>query len=249
MNENKFDGKGTAYANGRPGYPAALFKYLQRAQIVTPCTIAADIGAGTGIFTRQLSAIAEQVYAVEPNDGMRQMAEKCLGTYKNIISVRGSAEHTTLLEHSVDVVTAAQAFHWFDRMAFKQECKRILKTSGYVVLVWNDRDTTCDIIEDNFAVNRKFCSGFKGSSNGMSFSNESFSGFFEGNVEVKVLKNNLLYDCETFLSRNLSSSYAPKREDERYSDYIHELEGLFQKYSRNGVVEYPYLTRCYIGKV
>lgn len=51
MNEQKFSGKGNVYAKGRPGYPDALFEALEARGVLTDSMVAADIGAGTGIFT------------------------------------------------------------------------------------------------------------------------------------------------------------------------------------------------------
>ena len=67
------------------------------------------------------------VIGVEPNDAMRKIAEQSLKLYSRFQSIKATAEHTTLKENSVDLVTVAQAFHWFDKEAFKIECQRILK--------------------------------------------------------------------------------------------------------------------------
>lgn len=248
MNENKFSGKSDVYGKGRPSYPDELFKYLNREGYINTNTVAADIGSGTGIFSRQLSEYASKVYAVEPNDDMRAAAEKSMTDYGNIISVCGNSDNTGLGNHSVDIVTAAQAFHWFNRQSFKNECMRILKKDGIVILVWNDRDTSSEVISRNFEVNRRYCANFKGSSNGMDFENETFSDFFDGEVKKMEFENNLIYDYETFILRNASSSYAPKKGKENYISYVDELKNIFDACSSNGRLVYPYITRCYIGK-
>lgn len=249
MNENKFNEKGNVYAKARPDYPKTLFYYLQSKNILDSSMTVADIGSGTGIFTVQLSPLVNKLYAVEPNDDMRQKAEDRFHCFPNIVSVNATAEKTSLNESSVDVVTVAQAFHWFDRTVFKKECQRILKPNGKVVLVWNDRDINSQIIKDNFAVNQKFCSGFKGSSNGMDFSKDSFSDFFKGEFQTVEFDNSLIYDKNAFVARNLSSSYAPKFTDSYYEEYVKEIINVFDKHNKNGTVQYPYITRCYIGNV
>lgn len=80
------------------------------------------------------------VYGVEPNTDMRRKAEKELCGFKKFFSIAASAENTGLKSDSVDIITSAQAFHWFDTLKFKQECRRILKSRGLVVLTWNTRD-------------------------------------------------------------------------------------------------------------
>ncbi len=249
MNTNKFDSKGNVYSKARPSYPEALFSYLLAERAINKDTVAADIGAGTGIFTIALSQFVNSVFAVEPNDDMRCKAEEKYSATLNITSINATAENTSLPDSSVDLVTVAQAFHWFDRARFKNECKRILKNSGKVVLVWNDRDSDSEIIKDNFALNKKYCKDFKGSSNGIDFSKGAFCDFFNGDFEVVEFCNNLVYTREDFIARNLSSSYAPKENDIIYNDYVKAVEEVFDKHQANGTVKYPYITRCYIGTI
>ena len=127
---------------------------------------------------------------------MRRSAEEKYADCGNIISVNGNAEHSTLPDGSVSLVTAAQAFHWFDRTAFKAECRRILGGEGFVCLVWNDRDASSGVIADNFAVNSKFCPNFKGSSNGFDFGGAVFDEFFDGKYEKAEFRNDLVYDLD-----------------------------------------------------
>lgn len=249
MNTNKFSGKGSIYAKSRPSYPKELFCYLIDGGIISSETAVADIGSGTGIFSVELASVVNKVFAVEPNEDMRNYAEKAFSSLDNVISVDASAENTSLDAESVGCITAAQSFHWFDRALFKEECRRILKPDGYVVLVWNERDETAEIIKENLSVNRNLCSNFKGASNGFDYTNGYFEDFFVGKYEIKEFANDLIYDSDTFVLRNLSSSYAPKPSDENHDAYIAELKRVFDKFSYGGVVRYPYITRCFIGKV
>lgn len=249
MNEHKFDKKGEIYSKARPSYPDELFIYLKDQNLISKSTVAADIGSGTGIFTEKLFPYVSKIFAVEPNDGMRSVAEDKYTAYENIISVNGSAEDTKLSDKSVDFITVAQAFHWFDRQSFKTECRRILKDDGNILLVWNDRDAESELVRENYYINRRFCPNFKGSSNGIDFSKDAFRDFFEGDFDVVQFRNDLIYDENTFVLRCLSSSYAPKPGEEKYDGYVAELQELFKKHSLNGTAFYPYITRCYIGRL
>ena len=249
MNTSKFDNKGAVYAKARPGYPAAMFSYLQENGTLWKDAVVADVGSGTGIFTTQISAFAKTVFAVEPNEDMRRQAELQYAKLPGVVSIDGTAERTSLPDASSDLITVAQAFHWFDRVAFQRECRRLLKPHGKVLLVWNDRDTSSELIRDNFEINHRFCPSFKGSSNGIDFSPESFYDFFAGVFETPTFENNLSYDLEAFLSRNLSSSYAPREGDPNYEPYCQAIKELFLQYQKDGVVQYPYITRCYLGTV
>lgn len=111
---SRFDGKGEIYAKARPKYALALFEYLKNTLNIPEGSVFADIGSGTGIFTEQLLGCGYKVFAVEPNADMRKKAEEKLSSDKNFISVNGCDTNINLPDNSVDYVTVAQAFHWFD---------------------------------------------------------------------------------------------------------------------------------------
>ena len=136
----KFSGRADDYVAGRPAYAEEFVRWLALEQGFSEETIVADIGSGTGKFAQQLLKMGCFVYGIEPNDDMRKKAEENFLKGENFCSVKGTANKTTLKEHAVDVVTSAQAFHWFDITAFQKECRRILKPDGRVYLIWNVRD-------------------------------------------------------------------------------------------------------------
>lgn len=250
MNEKRFDGKGKIYAQARPHYPTALFDRLQKEGIVTAQSVVADVGAGTGIFSRQLRTIAARVYAVEPNASMRAAAENACRGDEGIVSINASAEHTGLPAGAVDCVTAAQAFHWFDRDAFCAECRRILRPSGHVVLVWNDRDESAPVIQEHAKVNARWCAGYRGFTAGADIAEaEQFMDFFRGAYAVWQFENEVCYDLDGLIRRSLSSSYAPREGDAAYQPYVEAITDLFRQYGREGWLRYPYITRCYVGQV
>lgn len=249
-NTEKFTGKADVYAKYRPGYPAELFEHLYQKYSLNASSVVADIGSGTGIFTRELLKSGMKVKAVEPNADMRLMAEKQLNSCPNFESVNGSAEHTTLSDGSIDLVTAAQAFHWFDPCLFRKECTRILKKDRFVVLVWNHRVDSAPLMEENAEVCRKFCADFHGFSGSRTRDPAPFRAFFRsGRYEELAFPHDLPLDLDAFVGRNLSASYAPQRGSERYSLFIEALAELFGKYERGGRVLMPNITRSYAGQV
>ncbi len=132
---NTFSGRANNYTFGRPDYPVKLIEALYSDYGVSTNSIIADIGSGTGKFSRQLLDKGSTVICVEPNDDMRLTAEKELSSYSNFRSVKGTYNATSLKNESVDFITSAQAFHWFDELVFKEECNRILRSMGKVALV------------------------------------------------------------------------------------------------------------------
>ena len=167
----------------------------------------------------------------------------------DITWINGTAENTTLADKSADIVTAAQAFHWFDKSAFKKECKRILKDNGFVVLVWNNKDKESPVIRDCNAFFKCLCPDFKGSSNGFDFEGTAFFDFFESAPERVCFKNHVTLDREHFIKRQLSSSFAPKEDGKSFEEFVGGCEMIFEKYQRDGKIIFPYNTLCFYGKV
>lgn len=246
-NVERFTGKSKNYAKFRPCYPQKYIDYLKTDVNLTKNSIVADIGSGTGILTNQLASECKLIYAVEPNADMMKMAKTELANIDNVIFVNLTAEQTNISENSVDLITVGQAFHWFDQEKFLIECKRILKPDGYVSLVWNNRDSSSECIKDNYNIFKKYCADFKGFSGGTDFSAlySKLSDFFKGEFEIKEFLNPNKLNREAFIGRCLSSSYAPNNN----KDFIFELNKMFDKFSENDILDYPYITRCYTGKI
>lgn len=245
-----FTGRAEGYAKFRPCYPGEYIRYLMEANLLAEGCAVADVGSGTGILSGSLLERGLRVFAVEPNADMRAEAERRLGLRPGFVSVDGTAENTGLGAGSVALVTAAQAFHWFDAEKFRLECLRILKSGARVSLVWNSRDISSPAVQENEAIIAKYCLGFAGFSGGIKDKPETVIPFFRlGTCEYRIFRNDLRYDLDAFLGRNLSGSYAPIKGDENYLGYVMELTDLFGKYSENGMLFWPQITESYLGFV
>lgn len=252
MYEKRFDGKGEIYARFRPTYPKAMLDYLYTKGGMHAGSVIADVGAGTGILTRLLLERGCTVFVVEPNADMRRKAEETLRSFAACHFTCGNAEQTLLPDHSVHFVMAAQAFHWFDRGKFKNECMRILKRNGKIVLIWNCRDETSALVQENERINRQYCPQFRGFSGGMGTPAQRehvLQEFFESPYDIQIFDNPLTFHEDDFLGRNFSSSYAPDTASETGQAYETALKALFQKYSQAGTLLVPNHTYCYIGTV
>jgi SAM-dependent methyltransferase len=123
------------YDSVRPGYPAEAIEWI----LPVGCAVAADLGAGTGILTGELLARGLQVTAVDPSADMLALLQR---NHPAATVRQGSAEHTGLPGSSVELVTAAQAWHWFDPAAAGAEAARILVPGGTLALLWNQLDVS-----------------------------------------------------------------------------------------------------------
>jgi SAM-dependent methyltransferase len=139
--KERFSSRVHDYVRYRPTYPHEVLTLLQKECGLTRDWTIADIGSGPGNLSRMFLANGNTVYGVEPNKEMREAGELLLGDQPNFISVDGSAEETSLESNAIDLITAAQAFHWFNQSLAKEEFKRVLKPGGWVALIWNMRKT------------------------------------------------------------------------------------------------------------
>ena len=245
----KFDGYAKDYTVGRPGYAEEFIECLYNKYGLSSGSVIADIGSGTGKFARQLLDKGSEVYCMEPNDDMRHTAEDELSTYNNFHSVNGDAENTTLKDNSVDHITTAQAFHWFDVKKFREECSRILKKDGKVFLIWNVRDESDGLNSELYEMYSRYCPEFHGFSGGIEKDDKRIREFFNDRYEYISFDNPLYYDKEKFIARSLSGSYSLKEGDKDYEEYMAVITELFDKYSENGIVTIANKSVAYIGSV
>jgi len=246
----RFSSRVENYLKYRPRYPQAVIETLKQTCQLTPAARVADIGSGTGILTELFLQNGNPVFAVEPNREMREAGERLLQPYPNFHSIDGKAEATTLADHSVDFVTAGQAFHWFDRTPTRAEFQRILKPEGWVMLVWNERDTTStpflrayeqllgdyatDYAQvDHRNVDEKILESFYGA-----------SGF-----KSKEFSNRQDFDYAGVQGRLLSSSYTPEVGHPQHALLLAELRKIFQAHQVNDHVAFEYVTTMYYGRL
>lgn len=248
MNSTKaFDGLASIYAKGRSAYADRFIDDLYNKFGITADSIIADIGSGTGKFAKQIIQKGFFVYCVEPNDDMRNQAIKELDKYSDHQCIAGSAENTGLKEHSVDCVTTAQAFHWFNVKLFKEECIRILKPGGKIFLIWNLRDMGSEMNQKCFNIYKKYCLNFKGFGGGIQKDDIRIQKFFGDKYNYLEYDNPLFYDKETFINRSLSGSYSLKPGEEGFDEYIAELGALYDAYAVEGIISMPNKTVVYFG--
>ena len=242
----RFSNRVENYVRFRPDYPPGVLDVLRARCGLTPETAVADVGSGTGIFTRQLLANGNPVYGIEPNEKMRAAGAEFLAAFPRFHSVDGTAEATTLPNGSAGLITAAQAFHWFDRGRTRAEFTRILAPGGWLALIWNDRrlDRTPflrayeallhDFGPDYLAVRHQHLDLPQV---------RDFVGGAE--VTLTVLEHRQLLDYDGLEGRLLSSSYAPEAGHPLHEPMLRRLREIFDQYQANGTVALDYDTQVY----
>jgi SAM-dependent methyltransferase len=245
----RFSNRVENYLKYRPTYPPAIIPLLERECGLTPESVIADLGSGTGLLTELFLRNGNPVLGVEPNPEMRAAGEKVLAKYPRFSSVNGAAEATTLADHSIDFVVAGQAFHWFNREAARVEFLRILQPGGWVVVAWNGyrvessplmaayQDLVVRYGTDYSEVRREV----------VSCDVESF--YAPGSCKCARFEFQQAFDSEGLKGRLLSASYAPEPDHPNYGAMLREVRKVFDANEKDGKVVFEYETELYYGQL
>ncbi|MEM8504331.1 MAG: class I SAM-dependent methyltransferase [Cyanobacteria bacterium P01_D01_bin.1] len=246
----RFSSRVESYVSYRPRYPVEVLKTLQTECRLTSASVVADVGSGTGFLSELFIDNGNQVLAIEPNLEMRVAGEKYLSNKPEFESIDGSAENTTLPGRSVDFVVAGQAFHWFDRSQAKCEFMRILKPMGWVMLVWNDRDTeSTPFLAAYEQLLREYSTDYE-QINHKQIDKTVLSAFFgAAPLHEKRFSYSQTFDYEGLKGRMLSSSYVPEAGHQNHEEMIARLWKIFQTYCGGDRVVFKYATRMFYSQI
>jgi SAM-dependent methyltransferase len=245
----RFSSRVDNYVRYRPGYPAAVIDLLKKECGLTPSTMVADIASGTGIFTRMLLENGNRVFGVEPNAEMRKAGEEFLAAYEGFTSLEGTAEATTLPDDSVDLVTAAQAAHWFDLREARREFVRILKPGGWTVLLWNERRTdSTPFLRDYEQLLLRHGTDYQNVRHERT-TGEIETFFSPSPFQVRSFDYQQQFDYTALEGRLLSSSYTPLADDVAYRPMLQELRKIFDSHQVGGRVAFGYDSQVFYGRL
>ena len=235
------------YVRYRPRYPRELIPLLQQRIGLQPSWVVADIGSGTGFSAEPFLELGNTVYGIEPNDEMRAAGEQLLANHPRFNSVSGTAEQTTLPDHSIDLITAGQAFHWFDRTRARVEFDRILKPGGRIALFWNRRDVdSTEFARDYEALLIRFGTDYQQIRHD-NLTADEIGAFLGAGFTQDILSYDQLLDYDGLQGRLLSSSYVPSASDPQRAPMLRELQDLFDQHAQNGRVLMHYDTDVFIS--
>ncbi|CAN5656311.1 hypothetical protein BH11ACT8_BH11ACT8_23190 [soil metagenome] len=228
-----FGGVADAYDRGRPGYPDDAVEWLVGS---SDQQTVLELGAGTGKLTERLVALGHDVHATEPDEAMLAVLRRNL---PDVRSSASGAEEIPVADHSVDVVIAAQCYHWFDTDLALAEIQRVLKPHGTLALVWHQRDEripwvrklgrvlgTHDQVEDPAA-------------------SLAASELF-GDVEAEVFKHWQTIDRRSVQDLARSRSTLAVMDDAGRDRVLADLLALYDDYGRGmDGMQLPYRTLCF----
>lgn len=226
---NGFERGAADYERGRPTYPRAAVERLVAECGIDETTTVLDLGAGTGKFTRLLFEHTPNVVAVEPVAAMRATFAT---NFPGSRVVEGTAERMPgILDHSVDVVTVAQSFHWFDPRQALAEIQRVLRPQGWLALIWNTRDVRVPWLAEVNALMDRLAGDaprFRGSDRSWRApidEHPAFDELHEASFENPIGG----VDLATMRARVASTSYVSALPDADREDVLGEVERIVRE--------------------
>jgi len=244
----RFSNRVVDYINYRPSYPAKVISMLTATCGLQSDSVIADLGSGTGLLTKLFLDNGNRVYGVEPNAEMRVAGEQFLAEYSDFISVNAPAEMTTLSDHSVDFVTAGQAFHWFDPPQATAEFRRILKPGGWVALIWNERQIDTPFLTEYEALLLTHAIDYQQVDH-RNVDKAMLTELLGTGLHVKQFPNQQRFDWVGLKGRVMSSSYCPLPDHPEHAPLMTGLQAAFMAHQIDSQVLFDYLTHVYYCQV
>lgn len=247
-----FGRKAREYASYRPSYPSELMDFLQGMLESKPDPVIADLGCGTGIFSRLLVEANFTVVGIEPDALMRKACRSVLNSSSRFTLLQGRAEATGLASQSTDAIVAAQSFHWFDIAESRREFARILREPGFVFLVWNERRKGgTRFLEDLDDVLGQMVAESALEIRDHDVRPEILAErlFGSDRFDVRGFANEQILGAEGLVGRFMSTSYAPAPNSWRYGVWRQGLEDVYRKHCNEYGVIVQYDTIAISGLI
>lgn len=241
----RFSNRVDSYVRYRPGYPDAMLEVFRSEMGLSPASVVADIGCGPGQSSVPFLEFGCRVFGVEPNELMRKAAEEILSGYENFEAVDGNAHATGLENDSIDVVIAAQAFHWFNDPGTVAEFGRILRSGGFAALIWNERQLAATpFLRDYESLLLEFGTDYE-SVRHDAITQSELTRVFGKDFRTSTYPNAQVLDLEGVKGRLTSSSYTPAKGDPRYGPMIEKLESIFAEHNESDRIQILYDTNVF----
>ncbi|MCG3129483.1 MAG: hypothetical protein FLDDKLPJ_00216 [Phycisphaerae bacterium] len=248
----RFSNRIADYDRYRPTYPPQVINDFAETWGLRAGQVAADVGAGTGIFTALLLSRGLEVEAIEPNEGMRKLAADRFRVDRRCRVRPGTAERTGLPDRAVDWVFAAQAFHWFDVDVARIELRRILRDDrggGGAALLWNNRLEDGPFLSEYEAFLHEYGIDYARVKHQSAEQDGRITRFFgnEG-FALRSFRHDVSMNLEGLIGRTASCSYMPARDHPRYPATVARLGDIFTRHQSAGAVTFEYEVRMYVGR-
>lgn len=252
MNPNpteRFTGRVGSYRRYRPGYPAELVDLLRGECGLSQDAIIADVAAGTGLLSEIFLQTGFPVIAVEPNAEMRAACAELARVYPKLECLAGTAEATGLPDRSVDLITVAQAMHWFALHRARTEFARILRPKespdrppgGWCAVIYNNRHPGGDSFHEGYErLLREYGIDYLHVKQQHVGRKRLAQFFAPAPMQCAVFPNHQALSLDALEGRTLSASYMPQPGQPRFEEMRSALARLFSENAREEVATMRY---------
>jgi ubiquinone/menaquinone biosynthesis C-methylase UbiE len=220
---NTYSNKAQDYAAYRPDYSKEAFQSLFDNTELDSNWSVADIGSGTGNVAMHLVDHVKQIFAVEPNEAMRNQAELHLSCYTSFRSIAGTAERTSLPSHSVEIILVGQSLHWFDHDATSLEFNRILKPGGWLAIIWNEFGKRQHLNLEPY--------------------------FKKAEFKRYTFSKKIRETWQQFIGGSRSAAGSPNRDDFDYDAFEEKHRKIFNSRAVDGSLEVEFRTELVLGRL
>lgn len=240
--------KALTYANNRPDYAPEALKAFQDLVKLPADSIVIDVGSGTGMLTRHLLDHYGKVYALEPNQAMREIAERGMGDQPGFHSLGGRAEDIPLLDQSIDLIVVGQAIHWFTPEETLAEFQRIAKPNSWLLLahIRSMDESLNQSMNDIFTESNGCLPRDQRPSSNQVPNSYYFEG---GKFEILRFLHNSKEDWTRFLGGLASAAYAPDEDHPLYNKFTQAVRQTFDKYKKDDTLTWKIATEISFGQL
>lgn len=250
-NEERFSGLSKIYRKYRPSYSEEVVQCILDYYHLTKDSVVIDVGCGTGNLSKVFLDKGMTVFGVEPNLDMRKEAQDYLSQYKKFTAVEGNDGDFNVGDQLADLVICAQAFHWFDIKRYREECKRVLKPSGGVAIIYADWNPSAAMTADLRKVN-DICVKDKDVAWKVKFAySDRYLKHFFGEYQSNVFESKQIYNFDRLIGFMDSYSFSPRYDDSIYPEYYKNIKKFFEKYKNDldETILVPFLINVFWGNL
>lgn len=229
-----FQRSAEAYERGRPAYPQAVVQWLVDRLDLRVGRRVVDLAAGTGKLTRMLVPTGATLVAVEPVLGMCHVFAEAV---PDVPIAAGTAEKLPVVGACLDVVTVAQAFHWFDGSQALAEIHRVLRPGGWLALIWNRRDVQDSVQQE---IDR-IIDPYRGDT--PSYHRENWRRLLQetrlfGRPQEAAFANRQVLDVDGLIDRVMSTSFLAALFPDEQEEVVASLRALAARHAARVVLPY-----------
>jgi len=239
--------KAKNYSKYRLDYSKSAIDFIFNTANLNQQSTVADIGSGTGILSKHFLDKVHDVYAIEPDNDMRIVAEEIFEKNKSFHSIDGTSDQTHLSDNSIDLICVGQAIHWFDPNPTKDEFARILKPNGWLAILWYETNDTN--LNRAYTQLRDMNIGWDNSIEPNRPPKKPLEYYFgTNNPQHKIFTEDFIEIWEGFLGSAYSQSFAPNPNEIISQKFEQEHKKMFNKFAVDGKITFSYSTHLVIGQ-